>query len=109
MACCSKAPAETETEPENDDFFILFTNDVHCRINEGIGYDGKDFYAQVQNAADLAKTDGADYVVALSHVGYDESIVPYDVCSLVENTNGIDVFLDAQLHRDDRSGNTRLS
>ncbi len=81
-----------------DSAVYRFSEDGECVYDFYYGNDGKDFYAQVQNAADLAKADGADFVVALSHVGYDESIVPYDVCSLAENTSGIDVFLDAHSH-----------
>lgn len=52
----------------------------------------------VQESIDRANEAGADYVIALSHVGYDESETLYDVTDLIENTDGLDVVLDAHSH-----------
>jgi 2',3'-cyclic-nucleotide 2'-phosphodiesterase (5'-nucleotidase family) len=61
--------------------------------------DGADaFYAIVQDAVDAAIADGADYVVALSHLGIDASTSPYTSSEMIENTTGIDVVLDGHSH-----------
>ena len=52
----------------------------------------------VQESIDEATEAGADYVIALSHVGYDESEKLYDITDLIENTDGLDVVLDAHSH-----------
>ena len=55
-------------------------------------------YSIVQSNIDAVLAAGADYVIALSHVGYDESGVLPDITNIVENTDGLDVVLDAHAH-----------
>lgn len=55
-------------------------------------------YELVQKSIDEATEDGADYVIALSHIGYDESGELNDVTDVIENTDGLDVVLDAHSH-----------
>ena len=58
-------------------------------------------YDIVQDNIDLAKESGAEYVIALSHIGYaDDEIYGdlEDVETLIKNTNGLDVVLDAHSH-----------
>lgn len=58
-------------------------------------------YDIVQNNIDLAKEAGAEYVIALSHIGYADDEVygdMEDVETLIKNTNGIDVVLDGHAH-----------
>ena len=55
-------------------------------------------YELVQESIDEATEDGADYVIALSHIGYDESGELNDVTDVIENTEGLDVVLDAHSH-----------
>ena len=55
-------------------------------------------YEVVQESIDEAIEAGADYVIALSHVGYDESGKLNDVTDVIENTDGLDVVLDAHSH-----------
>ena len=58
-------------------------------------------YDIVQDNIDLAKKSGAEYVIALSHIGYaDDEIYGdlEDVETLIKNTNGLDVVLDAHSH-----------
>ena len=55
-------------------------------------------YEIVQNNIDSAQAEGADYVVALSHIGYAEDESYDDVEKLIENTSGFDVVLDAHSH-----------
>ena len=55
-------------------------------------------YDVVQASIDSAKEDGADYIIALSHIGYEEDEQYVDVVDLIENTYGFDVVLDAHSH-----------
>ena len=58
-------------------------------------------YDTVQENIDSAKSAGADYVIALSHIGYadDETYADLeDVEDLIGNTDGFDVVLDAHSH-----------
>lgn len=57
------------------------------------------FYELVQNAVNSARSEGADFVVVLSHLG-DESEGEGGINSLsmIENTYGIDVVLDGHSH-----------
>jgi 2',3'-cyclic-nucleotide 2'-phosphodiesterase (5'-nucleotidase family) len=60
-----------------------------------------DLYDLVQANIDSAKAEGAEYVIALSHIGYAEDSVYgdlEDVEDLIRNTNGFDVVLDAHSH-----------
>ena len=60
--------------------------------------DGTALYECVQEAADSAREEGADYVIALSHLGIDASCTPWTSSEVIENTSGIDVFLDGHSH-----------
>ena len=58
-------------------------------------------YDIVQDNIDSAKSAGADYVIALSHIGYadDETYGDLeDIEDLIANTDGFDVVLDAHSH-----------
>ena len=58
-------------------------------------------YEVVQKNIDAAKAEGADYIIALSHIGYAEDEVYgdlEDIEVLIENTEGLDVVLDAHSH-----------
>ena len=60
-----------------------------------------DLYEVVQKNIDAAKADGAEYIIALSHIGYADDAVYgsiEDVETLIENTEGFDVVLDAHSH-----------
>ena len=60
-----------------------------------------DLYEVVQKNIDAAKADGAEYVVAISHIGYAEDETyegVEDIEILIENTEGLDVVLDAHSH-----------
>lgn len=62
----------------------------------------ENFYAAVQQSVDKAKADGADYVVALSHLGDMPYGAPYEdyptSTALIANTHGIDAVLDGHAH-----------
>lgn len=55
-----------------------------------------DLYEVVQASVDAAIGEGADYVIALSHIGDQE--ISYDIEELIESTSGLDVVLDAHSH-----------
>ena len=59
---------------------------------------GEKIYTAVQEAVDAARSEGADLVYVMGHLGMsrDESSVTY--ADVIENTNGIDVFLDGHSH-----------
>ncbi len=62
------------------------------------GGDGSDFYAAVQKAVDDARAEGADYVIALAHLGMEAAVRPYSYADVIEHTNGIDALLDGHSH-----------
>ena len=71
---------------KNEDGQIIYTfNDDHLA-------------ELVQENIDAAEKAGADYVVALSHIGYSEAEGVFDVTDIIENTKGLDVVLDAHAH-----------
>ena len=64
-------------------------------------FSSTNLYDVVQENIDLAKRAGAEYVIALSHIGYaDDTIYGdlEDVETLIRNTKGFDVVLDAHSH-----------
>ena len=62
------------------------------------GEDGSELYDRVQETVDEALAQGADYVVALGHLGVDPSSSPWTSTDVIANTTGIDVFLDGHSH-----------
>ncbi len=54
----------------------------------------EDLYRSVQEAANSCRADGADMVIALSHLGDYGVIQEWSSLAVAEHTNGIDVFLD---------------
>lgn len=62
------------------------------------GNDGKDLYAAVQKSVDAAKAEGANYVVALGHLGDAGSTDVWKAQTVIANTTGINVFIDGHSH-----------
>lgn len=62
------------------------------------GSDGSALYASVQTAIDAAKKDGADYIIALGHLGVDASSGPWTSKNVIANTTGLDAFIDGHSH-----------
>ena len=62
------------------------------------GDDGLELAEKVQSVVDEVRKKGADYVVAMTHLGASDSNVPYDSINFIHNTNGIDVVLDGHAH-----------
>ena len=63
---------------------------------------GEKLYAAVQTAVDAARAEGAKYVVALGHLGNEDSCRPWTYADVIGNTNGIDAFLDGHSHDTDQ-------
>ena len=62
------------------------------------GEDGKALYADVQAAVDSARQDGADYVIALGHLGDDPASKPWTSEETIANVSGLDAFIDGHSH-----------
>ena len=59
---------------------------------------GKFLAERVQKVVNTARKNGADYVVALTHMGTEGVTTQWDVQHLIKNTYGIDVVLDGHSH-----------
>lgn len=59
---------------------------------------GSALYSTVQAAVDNARADGAQYVIALSHLGIEAECSPWTSSEVIANTTGIDVVLDGHSH-----------
>lgn len=62
------------------------------------GTDGSELYEAVQSAVDDARGEGADYVIALGHLGVDPSSEPWTSENVIANTAGLDAFIDGHSH-----------
>ena len=58
------------------------------------GNDGKELYAAVQSAVDQAKGEGAQYIIALGSLR-DTNDAAYTAKSIIENTSGINAFINS--------------
>ncbi len=64
--------------------------------------DGHGVYGAVQSAVDAARAEGADYVIAMAHLGNQAESAPYTYSDVITNTTGIDVFFDGHSHDTDQ-------
>lgn len=62
------------------------------------GENGAELYERVQQTVDECREKGAAYVIALAHLGTDESSAPFRSTDVIENTSGIDAVLDGHSH-----------
>ncbi len=62
------------------------------------GQDGKALYESVQSAIDSAKSEGAEYIIALGHLGVDLSSSPWTSREVIANTEGLTAFIDGHSH-----------
>ncbi len=63
------------------------------------GRNGEELYSAVQAAIDAAVEEGgADYVIAVGHLGIDESSAPWRSIDVIENTTGLSAFIDGHSH-----------
>jgi len=58
----------------------------------------EDFYAAIQADVDECKTEGAEYVVLLSHLGEDPASAPFTSMDVVRNVKGLTAVLDGHSH-----------
>jgi len=63
---------------------------------------GQALYDAVQKAVDDARAEGAQYVIVMAHLGNEAECIPWTYADVIENTNGIDVFLDGHSHDTDQ-------
>lgn len=59
---------------------------------------GKKLYKAVQKAIDAATAEGADYVIALGHMGIDDQSKPWTSREVIANTTGLNAFIDGHSH-----------
>ena len=59
---------------------------------------GDEMYAAVQTQVDAARTDGADIVIVLTHLGVDSSSEPNTSYDLYKKVTGIDFIIDGHSH-----------
>ncbi len=78
--------------------FVGITRPV--AVEAGYGFEkGIDALCQrVQAAIDQAKQAGADYVIAIAHVGIEPTDSPYTTVELLGNTEGLTAYLDGHSH-----------
>lgn len=74
----------SQFKSDNGEIIYTFNEEKLCEI--------------VQANIDAAEKAGADYVIALSHIGYSDADDLFDITDIIENTDGFDVVLDAHAH-----------
>jgi len=83
-------------------FTLLDTNNQELPKDEKGNYiysfSGNDLFETVQQGIDAAKAEGADYIIALSHLGTEFVFEQWSAQALVKNTAGFDAVLDAHSH-----------
>lgn len=62
------------------------------------GGDGQDLYDEVQKNIDEVIDEGADYVVAIAHLGQDPASEPWTSIEVIENTTGLTAVIDGHSH-----------
>jgi len=61
-------------------------------------FSSENLYTTVQKCINKAKSEGAEYVIVLAHLGTEDVKEEWSSVSLAENTMGIDAILDAHSH-----------
>lgn len=59
---------------------------------------GEKLYSTVQRAVDDARAAGAQFVIAMSHLGIEADCAPWMSTDVITHTNGIDAVLDGHSH-----------
>ena len=67
------------------------------------GNNGETLYKKVQDTIDEVKEKGADYVIAVAHIGGKETSSPYKYTDIISHTHGFDLFLDGHAHDTDEA------
>lgn len=63
---------------------------------------GELLYSAVQKAVDDARAAGAQYVIAMCHLGNEEECRPWTYDDVISHTTGIDILLDGHSHDTDK-------
>ena len=63
---------------------------------------GDKLYTAVQKAVDDARAEGADYVIAVAHLGNEAGSSPWTYADVISHTSGIDALLDGHSHDTDQ-------
>ena len=79
-------------QDENGDYIYSFMEDQT----------GEKLYAAVQSAVDAARAAGANYVIAIAHLGNEAASAPYTYADVLGNTTGIDALVDGHSHDSDQ-------
>lgn len=61
-------------------------------------FEGNNLCETVQKNIDAAKKDGADYIIALTHLGTENVYEQWSAQTLIKNTSGLDAVLDGHSH-----------
>lgn len=83
----TKASAST-FQDDKGNFIYTFEEDAS----------GEKLYKLVQKNVDNARADGAEYVVALTHLGIEPDSKPWRSTDLIAHVEGIDIVLDGHSH-----------
>lgn len=75
-----------------------FTDENGEIVYSFCGESGEALYSNVQETVDQCREEGADYVVALTHLGDDEASEPFRSTDMISGTSGIDAVLDGHSH-----------
>lgn len=59
---------------------------------------GQDLYKCAQTQVDALQSDGCDYIICLGHLGINDESTGNRSLDLLENVEGIDVFIDGHSH-----------
>ncbi len=83
--------------------FGLETPETYTKVNPalmvGVTFpQGDDLYANAQEQIDKLKSDGADVIICLSHLGVDDESEPNRSYDVYAHTNGMDFMIDAHSH-----------
>lgn len=85
------------TTPET----IFVVSDSQFKDNDGnfiYNFSPNNLFETTQKYINAAKEEGADYIVALTHLGTEDVDLSLSSQALVQNTSGIDVVLDGHSH-----------
>lgn len=64
--------------------------------------DGTKLFKAIQDNVDAVRKQGVDYVFLMGHIGGDEKDAPFNFQNVIENTTGIDAFIDGHSHDTDQ-------
>lgn len=67
---------------------------------EGYSFNGDKLAQIVQGEIDSLKAEGADYIVALGHLGIDSESSPYMSTEIISQVEGLDIFIDGHSHNE---------